>query len=120
MKRKGLIVSLLISITWLSSCYKDVEEELYPCVNNSLSYSIEIEPIINVNCNACHYGAASSSGTQLDTYETLTQVISRPSAEFFCRIKWEAGCSPMPQNSSKLSDCSISKIEQWTILGFPK
>ncbi|MEQ8323965.1 MAG: hypothetical protein RIC15_00160 [Vicingaceae bacterium] len=116
MKRSKLfLLSAFAMISWLSSCYYDVEEELYPvgCDTSSVSYSNDVVPVLVSSCYSCHAGAAPTGGASFDDHASLTSVMGRTSAQFFCRIKFESGCNPMPQGGNKLSDCSILKLETW-------
>ncbi|HAW50846.1 MAG TPA: hypothetical protein DCX54_00745 [Flavobacteriales bacterium] len=116
MTKKIIFFALILSVSWLGSCYRDVEEELYPCETTGLKYSVDIAPIIKANCSPCHIGTLPTE-TFFGTYETLKAVMEDPNSSFLCRINHDADCPEnfMPKDRSKLSDCAISKIEAWAI-----
>ena len=113
------IISLLVAgMVILSSCYYDVAEVLYPptnCVTDNMSYATHINPILSHNCFVCHSEAANNGNVTLEGYSNV--IIYVNSGQLMGAIKHQSGFSAMPQNSTPLSDCDISKIEQWTAQG---
>ena len=97
-----------------SSCYYDVEEELYPmltCDTTNVSYSNDILPIVKTNCYRCHDAANNFGGITLEGYVRLKDIVDK--GRILGAIKQETGFSPMPKNSPKLIDCDIMKLEKW-------
>ena len=113
------IISLLVAgMVILSSCYYDVAEVLYPptnCVTDNMSYVTHISPILNHNCFVCHSEAANNGNVTLEGYSNVMIYVN--SGQLMGAIKHQSGFSAMPQNSTPLSDCDISKIEQWIAQG---
>lgn len=113
------IISLLIAgMVILSSCYYDVEEVLYPptnCTTDNMSFATDINPILSFNCFVCHSEAVNSGNVTLEGYNNVMIYVN--SGQLMGAIKHESGFTPMPQNSTPLSDCNISKIEQWIAQG---
>ena len=113
------IISLLVTgMVILSSCYYDVAEVLYPptnCVTDNMSYATHIKPILSQNCFVCHSEAANNGNVTLEGYTNLMIYVN--SGQLMGAIKHQSGFSAMPQNSTPLSDCDISKIEQWIAQG---
>lgn len=110
-----IIVSLVVLMT---SCYYDVEEELYPnidCQTVDMSYSNDIVPILTSACYGCHDSQNNFGNVTVDSYQGLSDYVAN--GQLLGAIKHEAGFSPMPKNASKLLDCEIEKIEQWIIDG---
>ena len=77
--KKRLILGLplpALLVLMMSGCYYDVEEDLYP-INNPdtliVSYSADVEPLLNANCNVpgCH-----ATGSGLPVFETYSIVKS--------------------------------------------
>ena len=117
-----LTILLMVSVTLLSGCYYDVEEELYPANDNScdtadVTYSLTVKPIINDNCIVCHSQASQQGSVVLETYNDIQVYAS--SGQLLGAIKHQPGYSPMPQGGAKLSDCNILKIEKWVLSGIP-
>ena len=113
-----LILSIFFSFT-LSGCYYDKENVIYPaCDVSNVTYSSTIAPIMKNNCNGCHYvGSTTGNDIVTDNYTDLS-VMATPDG-----LLWNAvngiGVSLMPKNSSKLSDCDVSKIKKWIDDGAP-
>jgi len=117
MKISSLLFAFLTALSF-TGCYYDVQEEIYPCnVPVEVTYSVDVQPIIQSNCYGCHStGLASSKGAgiYLESYDSLKARIDENI--LMCAIKHE-GCSPMPKNSSKLSTCVIREIDSWINAG---
>lgn len=117
-------LSIAVAVLCLQGCYYDVESELYgtsaACADTIATYNGSVKKIIDQHCanTSCHAGSSPSAGIGLDTY-TLCKS-SASNGEFYCSINWNSGCSPMPKNSSKLSDCQINTLNRWKTNGFPE
>lgn len=119
MKNFGFVIALLF-IVGLSSCYYDVEEEIYPtteCTKADMSFQTDILPILEDNCYECHDAANNFGGITLEGHNQLKTYVNN--GELLGVIKHESGFSPMPKNATKLLDCEIEKIEAWIIDGAP-
>lgn len=97
----------------LSSCYYDVEEELYPadCNIDSVGFAADIFPIISQNCLGCHSDAANFGNVSLADYTKVKQYADDKS--LLGSVRHDSGYSPMPQGQAKLSNCDIKKIDKW-------
>jgi hypothetical protein len=108
-------LSILFMGLLISSCYYDVEEELYPtgeCVTDNVTYKNDISKIVNNSClTGCHSSAVKIAGIDLATYEGVKKYVDL--GNFLGSIKHESGFSAMPKGRSKIDACSISKIEKW-------
>lgn len=115
------IISALIIVLVLQSCYYDNEEDLYPnppeCDSINVSYSADVWPIIASNCTSCHSGGAPSGNVYLDNYDNI--VIAAKNGSLIGVIKHENGYSPMPKGGAMLNDCSIAIIQKWVDDGTP-
>jgi hypothetical protein len=115
-----IIKGLMISVVIFSSCYYDVEEELYPfssCNTQNMSFQNNIVPILQRNCYVCHSVAVNTANITLEGHANLIKYVN--SGQLLGAIKRESGFVPMPQNASKLIACDIAKIEQWIFEGAP-
>lgn len=112
-----LILFIFVFSVSVSSCYYDVEEELYPagCNIDSVGFAADIFPIINQNCLICHSDAANLGNVSLADYGKVKQYVD--SQALLGSIRHESGYSPMPQGQAKLSKCDIEKIEKWVSEG---
>ncbi len=106
---------LPISVFFLvTSCYYDVEEELYPEGCESVidvSYSTHVLPIVDNACYGCHSASANQGNITLEGYQSLEPYLADGSFE--CSINWNGGCSPMPKNQSKMHPCDLAIVNQW-------
>jgi len=115
-----IISGIVIGMVAISSCYYDVEEELYPpttCQTTNMSLQNNIAPILELNCYVCHSTAAGvgNGNVILQGYTELINYVNN--GKLVGAINHGSGFAPMPQNAPKLSDCNIDKIEQWVADG---
>jgi hypothetical protein len=115
-------LALIFGLT-LHSCYYDVESELYPseeaCDNTVYSYNGRIKAICDANCatSSCHAGPSPSASLSLETYEQVKQATE---SGLICTIEHSSGCSPMPKNEPKMSQCSIDAWILWSENNYPE
>ena len=119
--KKSIIIILVIT-TIASSCYRDVEEKLYPpngnCDVTNVTYSSTVVPILQSNgCLGCHSGGAPSGNISLEGYNNVKLVAQN--GKLFGVISHSPGFTPMPQGGSKMSSCNINKIKAWIDAGSP-
>jgi hypothetical protein len=112
----------IATFSMLSACYYDNEETLYSgsanCDTTDFAFSTRINPIIENSClSGCHSQASGSGGIVLEGYINITN--SAASGDLMCVISHQSGCSPMPKNSPKLSDCDIQAVQRWIDNGTP-
>lgn len=118
-----LTAGLAMIFVFPFSCTYDNEEELFPdpgpsCVITGLTFTKDVQPIIQGNCFPCHNQATREGGINLDGFNNVTKYTSN--GLLLGAIKHSPGFSPMPKSASKLSDCNISKIEEWIKNGTPQ
>ena len=116
-KYLGVVMMIIIGFT---SCYYDVEEELYStieCFSDNMSYQNDILPIIINNCYECHSAQNNFGNITLEGYNRISQYVN--SGQLEGAINHESGYSPMPKNKAKLLDCEIEKIVSWINAGAP-
>lgn len=119
-----LQLTLLFVTIFLTSCYNDNRETLYPqppidgCDTTNLSFSSDILPIMIENCATpgCHTSVANAAGYALDSYQGVRQA-AVTDQRLLGTIKQDQGFSPMPKGNSKLPACEINKISAWIASG---
>lgn len=119
--KKILIFSCLAIAATISSCYYDVEEELYPtleCNTEGVTYSGAVLAIISGKCYKCHDAANNNGNITLEGYDNLKKYVD--SGQLLGAIKRQPGYSPMPKNEPQLIECDIAKIEEWVSQGAPQ
>ncbi len=117
------LLILFFFLAAFQSCYYDKEELLYAdtnsnCDTTNLTYSLAISPIISTYCLACHGNATAASygaGIKLENYADLKVYVDN--GRFRGAVFQESGFSPMPKSAGKLSDCNLSKIDNWINAG---
>lgn len=120
---KYLLIFPLI-IIFISSCYYDNEEDLYPVLNNDcdttyVSFTPIISNILQNNCLSCHSNATAASSGNNIKLENYTDVVNRADA-FLGSIRHDTPYSPMPKNGGKLNTCILLQVEKWIDNGTPE
>lgn len=111
-------LAIIATALLFGSCYYDVEEEIYPtidCQSSNMSYANDIQPLIQTNCYIYHAANINFGNITLDSYADLLFRVE--DGRLLGAIKHQSGFAPMPQNSPKLLECQIEKIESWIAAG---
>ena len=133
MKKQIIILALIIFVgLTLTSCYSHDWEKLHPapaitapCIlPATVSYSIDIVPILNASCSLnnsnCH---SSASGYDFTNYTGVASECNPDTTSSSCGVYRDiTGVSGnlMPQGGPKLNQCDIAKITRWIVQGYPK
>ena len=118
LNNKSFLISILLIpllILFLQGCYYDNEEYLYnltTCDTENMSYANDVWPVISASCTGCHSGASPEGGISLENYDDIAAAAIDPGnyGSLYGAISHASGNSPMPKNSDKLPECTISKI----------
>jgi len=115
MKKALFFLSLPISLFFVSSCYYDNEETLYPkpvaCDTADVRFSTTIAPILQANCNGCHSKASPSGNIVTDNYTDLKTIVDN--GKLSGSINHKPQFSAMPKGGNKLSNCELAKFRIW-------
>lgn len=117
-----LILSIILitcCIFFVSSCYYDKEELLYPASFNgpctdttgTVSYSQKVVPLLQQLCYGCHTGSFPSGNIAMGTYATDKAI--GQNGKLYGSIAHLPGYSAMPKGSAKMSNCQIAVIKKW-------
>lgn len=107
----------LITAAGCAYTKKDVVQA--PCIiADSVTYAVQVEPIIRTNCYACHSTGSNIAGFTLDSYASLK--VYAKSGQLYGAISHASGYRPMPDGGGKLDDCSIATIKKWIDSGMPE
>lgn len=111
-----LLIGIFLTATFLPSCYYDNGTDLYPnpCDTAAVSFSLNVEPIINVNCYVCHSTSSASSagaGIVLEGYSNLADHAS--SGLLMAVLDWDGTAADMPKSGEQLSLCNRDLIRAW-------
>ena len=97
-----------------TGCYYDNEEDLYgaPCDASVFTFSGQILPIIQANCQAsnCHGAGQSLGNGELLDYQDVQVFVQDDKLRSAVATKY------MPKDGS-LSSCEIDLIEKWIAAG---
>ena len=113
------------AIIALAGCYNDSYDKLYPtptkpatCDTTTISYTHDIVPILNTNCNSasCH-APSGSSGYDLTDTVTLQGVALGGILVNDINFTPTGRNHDMPKDLPKLGSCDINKITRWVNLG---
>lgn len=114
-----LKISLILLITFVTGCYYDSEEKLYPqlstsCDLSNVTFTATVKPILQASCLSCHSNSkaiSSGGGVKLENYADV--LISVNNGKLMGTINHTSGFQEMPQGGGKLIDCEISKLQKW-------
>jgi len=115
-----VLVQLLI-LFYLSGCYNDSAEYLYPevpgsCDTTNVTFAGSIKPITDGNCKTCHSGPAPSGNVNIENYSQVKAIAD--DGRLVNVINGTNGKPLMPQGGA-LPGCSIRIIEIWVAAGAP-
>lgn len=121
MKKALVLILLSFSMSFLTSCYYDNEEELYGtnqvCDTVGVAYSTVVQPILQSRCLGCHSGANASAGIDLASYDNVNVFVQ--TGRLIGVIDHQPGFSAMPKGTPKMPSCEIDKIKSWVNSGAP-
>lgn len=109
--KQGILILGIASLS-VTSCYYDNVEELYttePCDVSAVTYSQDVNLIINNNCLACHGGTSPEAGLNLSTYGSVAanaQLIKT-------RINLPNGAAGVMPPTGPMISCNIKKVTTW-------
>ena len=116
--------TLLIIVIFISSCYYDNQQDLYPgqatCDTVNVSFAKEIKPLIDAQCTGCHNTQSPTAGISLSTHAEILAYAK--SGQLYGVLSWVApftGSKQMPPGGPKWSNCNLSKLKSWIDKGAP-
>ncbi len=117
MKKLFFAVSVIAALAVFSqtACYYDNEVEQYGasvCDTVAVSFSLDIQPIINARCISCH----APGGQQESAPYTNYAEIKFYDGSMVERVNGVGGIMPP---TGAISKCEILKIEAWVNAGSP-
>lgn len=119
MRKFVSIIIIVVVISSINGCYYDKEDLVYPktsCDTTNITYSKDIQSIVNTNCSSCHTGIATS-GFDFSSYDEFKE--HAMDGDVMDRITTNDVTRRMPQGGPKLSDCDINKIRAWINRNYP-
>ena len=117
MKKTSLfVVTGLLFLFLIPSCYNDNVEDLYPfeayaCDTTNVTYSNTIAPIMETYCNECHSAGNPQASVITDNYTDLSVIAKN--GQLWKAVSHDPGAVPMPYQRNQLSECNLGKINIW-------
>ena len=114
-----LKIAFFVIIAFMTSCYYDSEEKLYPplsgsCDLSNVTFAATVTPILQASCFNCHSNAtAANSGGGIKIQNYADVVILVNNGRLMGSITHASGYQAMPLGGGKLTDCEISKLQTW-------
>ncbi|MGV6845035.1 MAG: hypothetical protein ACWA42_02775 [Lutibacter sp.] len=114
-------VTLLILLLSLTGCYYNevVDQSDLPPINTEVSFSQDIQPILNDNCVVCHDGTLDPNLTEGNSYTSLTGIPGgivagdASSSELIDMLEHDpAADNPMPP-AGPIATSKIDLIKAW-------
>ncbi|MCF8277348.1 MAG: hypothetical protein K9J17_11505 [Flavobacteriales bacterium] len=108
------------SLSLLSSCYYDNEEQLYEyynanntCDTSAVSFATDIMPMIQGNCvSGCHVAGGSGNGIFENYAEVKAKVDNGSMLQRVVVVK------DMP-TGTPLTSCQVNQMQAWILNGAP-
>lgn len=126
MKRIPILIAGVVCATmWITGCYYDKAELVYPvsnCDTANVKYSTTIVSILTTNCYTCHSNANASfsgGGVKLEGHANLVTLTTGGVNSRLVKAVNHTGPSPMPKGQPKLPDCQVNQITAWVLDGAP-
>jgi hypothetical protein len=113
-----VLMPLCLCTLVITGCYYDIEPNPGTCDTSNVTYSGTIAGIIQSNgclSTGCHGGTNPQSGIKLTDYNSVKAMETR----LFGALNHSSGFVAMPQNTGKISQCEIDKVQAWIDAGAP-
>lgn len=94
---------------------EDLEETFAICDTTVVTFSADIQPLIQNSCQGCHNTSNPSGSIDLEGYSKVKVLVDN--GGLLGSIRHESGWTAMPKGGNKWDDCSILKLEVWVNAG---
>lgn len=113
--KKSILVLLIICAVFMTSCTTRTYEEISEAeASASPTYTVNVAPVIQVNCLSCH-----SEGGRFPTLETYEQVKdATQNGDLICRIDQTQSCGNVMPRSGAMPRPTIDMIILWQKEGY--
>ncbi|HBH05689.1 MAG TPA: hypothetical protein DDX92_03705 [Flavobacteriales bacterium] len=111
------LLSIVIIVAYFSSCYYDIEEELYPepsCNLENLSYDGEIKVLIDMSCatSGCH--VENTGRVPMTNYDEVKALVDDG------RLRTRAIERQDMPPTGPLPACEMTQLDMWISAGAPE
>ena len=121
MKNALVVFGLMALLAALQTgCYYDNEEELYggggggTCDTAAVSFSADVQPVINANCVSCHAPGGQQESSPLTNYQEIKTYADNDKLV----DRTNNSSLPMPP-TGLMSECNRDIIKAWINAGAP-
>ncbi len=117
MKYAGFLFAFSLLLT-VAACGDDDDTSNPTCNTDNVTYTNTVADILNNNCavTGCHVDGASQGS--LASFDAASNFQSED--KLLSALRRDGNTEEMPQDSDKLDDCTIDKIEAWLAAGKPE
>lgn len=113
--KQYIIGIVLFAVVVLNGCIYESREELF-ATPDEVSFSVDVQPLIQANCVSCHSQPTPNGNTPLENYDDIKA--AGTSGVLLNVLKGENGLSVMPPTGALPAD-QINLIETWINDGMP-
>ena len=110
--RKKLFLRIILSAAVLSSCVKDKVPTEFAACSDPVSFSQDIQPLVEVNCLGCHNEVAAANDVILTNHTRISSEANR-----MINSMQASGNDLMPYGGPPLSDSLIQLFQCWILQG---
>ena len=113
------IVIITLNLGGILSCQNLNVEDLTGtvCDTSSVTYSEDIQAILQSRCLHCHYDNSPITPFSLQGYDNV--FVRVESGQLDGALNHRQGYTQMPKDGPKLPECELSKINKWIREGAP-
>jgi len=124
-------VTILLSSISIIACTNESKENITPdnsgngCDTTNITYTNYVKSVMDVSCSTagCHDASTKSGDIDLSNYTAVKGIAlttEHNTSLLLGVINHQNNFKAMPQNTTKLSDCTINKITAWVNAGAPE
>ena len=110
--RKKSFLGIVIGISVLTSCLKDKVPNEFAACSDPVSFSQDIQPLIEVNCLGCHNEVVAANDVILTNHMRISNEANR-----MINSMQASGMDLMPFGGPPLSDSLIQLFQCWILQG---
>lgn len=117
------LVSLLITLLFLTSCSYDNQEGIHPEYSCDTTGTITFQTLVPIFTTSCGATQNSCHGTNSVEYHLNDYTEAKDAADngnLLGSILHDPNYTPMPDGGGFLDKCSINKIQAWINRGTPQ
>tara|TARA_B100000674_G_C37679334_1_gene840772 strand:- start:61 stop:408 length:348 start_codon:yes stop_codon:yes gene_type:complete len=110
--RKKSYLYIVVSISVLNSCLKDKVPNEFAACSDLVSFSQDIQPLVELNCLGCHNEVVAANDVILTNHLRIANEANR-----MINSMQASGMDLMPFGGPPLSDSLIQLFQCWILQG---